>query len=70
MLCSILKVSALLHTLDINLLTAIQLVEPSKKVHETMINYESLFDNIYKKVVKLCENNQIVILLIKNRNIY
>jgi len=69
-LCSILKVSALLHTLDINLLTAIQLVEPSKKVHETMINYESLFDNIYKKVVKLCENNQIVILLIKNRNIY
>lgn len=56
-LCSLLKVSAFLQTTDINLLTAIELVQSLKMSLETMRNNESLFSSIYKIVLKLCEDN-------------
>lgn len=68
-LCSILKVSEYLQKSDINLLTAVQLVESLKNTLETMRNTESNFDNIYKKVIKLCEDNQIVIPPVKKRKV-
>jgi len=68
-LCSILKVSAFLQTSDINLLTAIELVKSLKKSLETMRNSESVFGNIYKKVEKVCEVNEIVISLVKKRKV-
>lgn len=64
-LCSILKVSSYLQTYDINLLTAIELVESLKKSLETMRNIESHFGNVFKKVVNNCEDNSIVILIVK-----
>jgi hypothetical protein len=48
-LCSIFKVSAFLRKSDINLLTAIELVESLNKSLETVRNCESVFGNIYKK---------------------
>ncbi|XP_050059714.1 zinc finger MYM-type protein 1-like [Aphis gossypii] len=68
-LCSILKVSSYLQKSDINLLTAVQLVESLKKTLKTMRNIESNFNNIYKKVFKLCEENQIVIPPVKKRKV-
>lgn len=68
-LCSILKVSTYLQKSDINLLTAVQLTESLKRTLETMRNSESNFDNIYQKVFKLCEDNQIIIPPVKKRKV-
>lgn len=68
-LCSILKVSTYLQKSDINLLTAVQLTESLKRTLETMRNSESNFDNIYQKVFKLNEDNQIIIPSVKKRKV-
>lgn len=59
--------TAYLQIFDINLLTAVQLVGSLKMTPKTMRNTESNYDNTYKKVFKLCKNNQIVISPVKKR---
>jgi len=68
-LSSILKTSAFLQSSDINLLTALEIIESLKKFLVSMRNTEEDFTDIYHKTVQMCKNYDIEIPQLKKRKV-
>jgi len=68
-LSSILKTSAFLQSPNINLLTAVEIVESLKKLLVSMRNTEDDFTDIYHKTIQMCKNYDIEIPQLKKRKV-
>ncbi|CAI6371179.1 unnamed protein product [Macrosiphum euphorbiae] len=68
-LSSILKTSVFLQSPNINLLTAVEIVESLKKLLVSMRNTEDDFTDIYHKTIQMCKNYDIEIPQLKKRKV-
>ncbi|KAL5246124.1 hypothetical protein ACI65C_013532 [Semiaphis heraclei] len=68
-LSAVLKVSTFLQTSNINLLTAVEVIDSLKESLKKMRNEEYEFQNIYKNTLKLCTDIDIPIPATKKRKI-
>lgn len=68
-LSSILKINAFLQSSNINLLTALEIIESLKKFLVSMRNTEEDFTDIYHKTVQMCKNYDTEIPQLKKRKV-